>query len=259
MTVLDGKLAAAGLLIGALVGLTGMGGGSLMTPLLVLLGIPPVKAVGTDLAYAAVTKTIGAWRHHALANVNYPIARWLAAGSVPASIVGVFTLTQLKHSLGPDLDTWIQRALGVALILVGSALVARTFLRPHVVVEEQGDALSRRQKVMAVGVGVLFGFALGLTSVGSGVFFGMALMLLFPLRASRIVGTDVFHAALLVAAAAGAHTIAGNVDFGSVGWILVGSLPGILIGAQFTGRLPDRPLRMALGATLAAAGAAMFA
>src|SRR5215475_5034322 len=108
MTPLDVKLAFAGLVIGGLVGLTGMGGGSLMTPLLIFLGLPPVKAVGTDLAYAAVTKSFGAWRHHVFDNVNYDVAKWLALGSVPASVLGVFTLDRIESALGTNPDDVVQ-------------------------------------------------------------------------------------------------------------------------------------------------------
>ena len=238
--------------------MTGMGGGSLMTPLLIMLGIPPVKAVGTDLAYAAITKTFGAWRHQKLENVNLTVVKWLALGSVPASVLGVVTLERLKDVMGDDLDRFIQTALGVALVAVGVAFVVKSFLRRNPVQPEINGELSTRRKVLAVSVGVVFGFALGLTSVGSGTFFGMALMLFFPLRAARIVGTDVFHAAILVASAALAHTFAGNVEFGTVGWILVGSVPGILIGAQLTNRAPERGLRVGLGVTLATAGVALL-
>ena len=258
MSPLDLKLAFAGLVIGGLVGLTGMGGGSLMTPLLIFLGLPPVKAVGTDLAYAAVTKTFGAWRHHVLQNVNYDVARWLALGSVPASVLGVFTLDRLKGWLGSDPDAFVQNLLGALLILVGVGFALKGVLRPHTPTEEPTGGLERRQKLIALGVGVLFGFALGLTSVGSGTFFGLALLLFFPLRASRVVGTDVFHAAILVFAAAVAHAVSGNVEWGSVSWILVGSVPGILIGARYTARAPERALRMLLATTLTVSGVALL-
>src|SRR4051794_14706301 len=258
MSPLDLKLAFAGLLIGGLVGLTGMGGGSLMTPLLIFLGLPPVKAVGTDLAYAAVTKSFGAWRHHVLQNVNYDVAKWLALGSVPASVLGVFTLDRLESLLGSDPDAFVQTLLGILLILVGTGFALKSVLRPHASVDEPAAGLDRRQKAIAFGVGVVFGFALGLTSVGSGTFFGLALLLFFPLRASRVVGTDVFHAAMLVFAAALAHAVSGNVEWGSVSWILVGSVPGILVGARYTGRAPERALRMLLATTLTVSGVALL-
>ena len=255
MTPLDAKLIVAGLLVGALVGMTGMGGGSLMTPILVLLGIPPVKAVGTDLAYAAVTKVFGAWRHHSKANVDYRLALWLAAGSVPASVAGVFVLKKLKEEMGDDLNHLLTLTLGIALILVGVAFALKNAI--HAARPAKTAELTTRMKLMAVGIGVVFGFALGLTSVGSGTFFGMAMMLLFGLSAARIVGTDVFHAAILTAAAGGAQAVAGNVQFGTVGFILIGSIPGILIGSHFTNRIPERPMRVALGVTLAVAGTAL--
>ena len=256
---LELKLAVAGLLVGTLVGLTGMGGGAVMTPLLIFMGIPAVQAVGTDLAYSAVTKTVGAWRHHTLRHVNYRIALWLGLGSVPASVVGVFTLDRLEHAAGTDVETLIRDVLGAALVVVGATLLVRTLLhrraRPGREIETR---LERRQKLLAVGVGLVFGYVLGLTSVGSGTFFGMALLLFFPLSASRVVGTDTLHAAVLVWAAALAHAAAGNVDLGSVSWLLVGSVPGILLGAQFTGRAPERVLRIALSVVLAVSGVALL-
>ena len=256
---MDPLVVLFGLGVGILVGTTGMGGGSLMTPLLILVfGVKPVMAIGTDLAYAAITKTFGAWRHHALRNVNHALVRWLAIGSVPSSVLGVFTLDRLRDRLGDDVDVLVQDALGFALVLVGIAFVAKTCIRYRPVERELGGRLSLGQKLVAASIGLVFGFALGFTSVGSGTFFGMAMMLAFPLRPQRLVGTDVFHAAILVFAAASAQTVAGNVQFGTVGWILVGSLPGIFLGAQFTGRAPERALRLALGVTLAVAGIALL-
>ena len=255
MTPLDAKLIVAGLLVGTLVGMTGMGGGSLMTPILVLLGIPPVKAVGTDLAYAAITKVFGAWRHHAKANVDYRLVWWLAAGSVPASVIGVVVLKKLKENMGDDVNHLITAALGSALIVVGIAFGLKNAIqaaRPPKALE-----LTGRRKALAVAIGLVFGFALGLTSVGSGTFFGMAMMLCFGLSAARIVGTDVVHAAILTAAAGSAQAVAGNVEFGTVGFILIGSIPGILIGSHYTNRVPERQMRVALGVTLTVAGTAL--
>ena len=247
MTPLDAKLIVAGLLVGTLVGMTGMGGGSLMTPILVLLGIPPIKAVGTDLAYAAITKTFGAWRHHSKENVDYRLVWWLASGSVPASVAGVFVLKKLKDEMGDDVNHLLTVTLGVALILVGVAFALKNAI--HAARPSLTSELTARKKLLAVGIGLVFGFALGLTSVGSGTFFGMAMMLCFGLSAARIVGTDVSHAAILTAAAGGAQAVAGNVQFGTVGFILIGS--------HYTNRVPERQMRMALGVTLAVAGTAL--
>jgi uncharacterized membrane protein YfcA len=256
----EAKLVLAGLLVGALVGLTGMGGGAVMTPLLIFLGIPATTAVGTDLAFSAFTKTLGAWRHHSLSHVNYRIAFWLAAGSVPAAVLGVLTLKQLQNAMGDDVDGLIQALLGASLVLVGLTFALKTLvLKPKEHEREIETRVTSREKVMAVGIGLGFGYLLGLTSVGSGTFFGMALVLLFHLRAARVVGTDIFHAAMLVWAAAIAHAvITQTVQFGTVGWLLAGSIPGILIGAQGTSRAPERLLRGCIAAVLGISGISLL-
>ena len=249
----------AGLLVGTLVGVTGMGAGSLMTPILItVFGIPPTTAVGTDLVYSAITKTLGAARHHALKTVNKELAIWMAAGSVPAAIAGVFTLSRLAESHSATIDHDLERVIGYALLLVGMAVAVRTIFT---ILRFRSDApvaqdkvLERHHKVVAVVVGVVFGFILGLTSVGSGVFFGMALITLFPLSTRRIVGTDLFHAALITVAAGTAQVVWGSPDFSFVGAILIGSIPGILIGSQISVKIPERALRGSLAGVLSLAG-----
>ena len=225
---------AAGLVVGLLVGLTGMGAGSLMTPILIsVFGIPASTAVGTDLVYAAVTKTFGAALHHWQKNVNLEIAKWMAFGSVPAAFLGVFSLWNLFDG---NVDDWLPKLIGFSLIFVGIGVSVRTFvsirgLWDHRSLPVDGP-LDMHHKVIAVGIGAVFGFLLGLTSVGSGVFFGMALVTLFPLSTRRVVGTDLFHAMMVTVAAAAATILWGTPDFGAVGSILIGSIPGILIGSH---------------------------
>jgi len=235
---------AAGLAVGLLVGLTGMGAGSLMTPILIsVFGIPAGTAVGSDLIYAAITKVFGAARHHQLKNVNRELGLWMAAGSVPAAICGVFTLYKV---LG-NIDDILPVLIGIVLVTVGIAVAVRTFvtipgLWDAAKLPTDGE-LRRHHKILAVTIGLVFGFILGLTSVGSGVFFGMALVTLFPLAARRVVGTDLFHAMMVTVAAGLATLLWGTPDFGVVGSILIGSIPGILIGSHFTARAPDRMLQ----------------
>jgi uncharacterized membrane protein YfcA len=224
------------------------------------MGLPATAAVGTDLAFSACTKSLGAWRHHQLAHVNYRIALWLAAGSVPAAVLGVLTLKELRDAMGEDVDGLVQLLLGGALILVGVTFALKTLLlRESPVDREIVTRLAGREKATAVIVGVAFGYVLGLTSVGSGTFFGMALVVLFHLRAARVVGTDIFHAAILVWAAAIAHAVlTQTVEFGTVGWLLAGSIPGILIGAQGTSRAPERLLRSCIAVVLAVSGISLL-
>jgi hypothetical protein len=248
----------AGLAVGLLVGLTGMGAGSLMTPILItVFGIPAGTAVGTDLVYAAITKTFGAARHHQLKNVNKELGLWMAAGSCPAAILGVFSLYNIIGQ-NNDINTWLPDVIGYALILVGIAVAIRTFVHLRWISNPAtlpaDGPLNRRHRLMALGIGAVFGFILGLTSVGSGVFFGMALVTLFPLSARRVVGTDLFHAMMVTIAAGAATVIWGTPDFSYVGTILIGSIPGILIGAQFTNRLNQKALRGSIATVLALSG-----
>jgi uncharacterized membrane protein YfcA len=250
---------AAGLAVGILVGLTGMGAGSLMTPILItVFGIPPSTAVGSDLIYAAITKVFGAARHTQLKNVNRELGLWMGAGSVPAAILGVFTLYEIFPRLGIDVDTVLLDTIGIVLVIVGLTVAARTFITiPGVWDADRlptDGPLTQAHKTLAVCIGVVFGFILGLTSVGSGVFFGIALVTLFPLSARKVVGTDLFHA-MLVTIAAGLATVAfGTPNYSVVGSILIGSIPGILIGSHFTHRAPERVLRGAIALVLGASG-----
>ena len=249
-------LMLAGLTVGLLVGLTGMGAGSLMTPILItVFGIPAGTAVGTDLVYAAVTKTFGAARHTQLLNVNRELALWMATGSVPAAFLGTFALYNL---FGSNIDTWLPDVIGYTLIAVGIAVAIRTFISIRGLWDASklpvDGELTRNHKIAAVAIGASFGFILGITSVGSGVFFGMALVTVFPLSARKVVGTDLFHAMMVTIAAAAGTIIWGTPDFGNVGTILIGSIPCILIGSHFTSELPERALRGSIAGVLAFSG-----
>ncbi len=251
---MDWKLSLSGLLIGGLVGLTGMGGGSLMTPLLVIVfGFSPTLAIGTDLAHGAIFKTAGAVRHRRLGTVHARLSGWMFLGSAPFSILGVWLATRISATYGDGAQSVMARLLACALVLGALGLAAKSFVRYH----EHSDApflLRRRDRIAAVAIGCIGGLIVGLTSVGTGVFFGLSMLFLFPLRSAKVVGTDIFHAAALLYVAGFGHFIAGNVDFGAVGWLLIGSIPGVLISSQFTLKLPDRALRVALATVLLLSG-----
>jgi uncharacterized protein len=252
------QLALSGLLIGALVGMTGMGGGSLMTPLLVIVfGFDPAVAVGTDLVHGALFKSVGAIRHRALGTVQARLSGWMLLGSAPMSLLGVWASGWLHDHYGDGAQTAQSRVLGAALLIGAMGLVAKNLMRFRPV-PDGPFVLTRRDRIAAVLIGLGGGFMVGLTSVGSGVFFGLSLLVLFPLRSSKVVGTDIFHAAALLWVAGAGHLVAGNVDVGSVAWLLVGSLPGVLIGSQVSVRLPDRVLQLALAIVLAASGAKLL-
>jgi uncharacterized membrane protein YfcA len=249
---MDPLVIAFGLGVGILVGLTGIGGGSLMTPLLVIfIGTNPVVAVGTDIAYGAVTKTVGGYRHWRSGTVDLGVSKWLAFGSVPGSVAGVLLISHLHHTHGDSFnDTllWI-----VACVLAFTALVtlARALFIPALVARERHEvALHTHTKVAAVALGLLLGFALGMTSVGSGALVGLALILVFSLTPHRVVGTDVFHAAIMLWAAGVTLIFVGNIDWGLMGTILIGSIPGVWIGEHLSRRVPAAGLRPALGCVM---------
>jgi len=249
---MDPMVIAFGLGVGILIGLTGIGGGSLMTPLLVLFaGIPPTVAIGTDLAYGAVTKTLGGWRHWRKGTVDMGVSVWLAFGSVPGAIVGVWLLDRLHSAYGKSFEPVLLGAIAGALLIVAITILCRALFMPKVVARERHTvAQTRRTKVTAVLIGAVLGLILGVTSVGSGALIGLALILVFRLTPHRVVGTDVFHAAILLWAAGLAHLVSGNVDFVLMGTILVGSLPGVLIGTMLIGHVSSTVLRPTLGCVL---------
>jgi uncharacterized protein len=257
---MDPTVILFGLGVGMLIGITGMGGGTLMTPLLILvIGTKPVVAVGTDLAYGAVTKTLGGWRHFTKGTVFPRLAFWLAVGSCPGALLGVWVLDRLRESIGEDFDTFMMVAIGGTLLLTGGLVLLRALAISDQSARERGAfRMQTRHKVAAVALGAFVGFVLGITSAGSGTLIGIGLILGFRLSPHRVVGTDVAHAAVLLWVAAIAHMISGNVDYGLAGTILIGSLPGVWIGTNFATRLPKNALRAALGVVLLTSGLALL-
>src|SRR5438876_6826695 len=240
-----------GLLIGVLVGLTGMGGGSLMTPILIILfGFDAKVAVGTDILHGAIFKSFGAARCRQLGTVHARLAAWMFIGSGPMSLAGV----AVASGLGDGAQKSEGYLVGGALVLGGLGLVAKTFVKRGVQPSNAPFLLQRRDKIRATIIGAVFGFVVGLTSVGSGTFFGLIMVLIYPLTLPKIVGTDIFHAAALLWVAGLGHLVRGNVDLHATMWLLFGSIPGILIASQFTVKIPERPLRLGLAAVLGLSG-----
>jgi uncharacterized membrane protein YfcA len=244
-----------GLLIGTLVGMTGMGGGSLMTPILVILfGFKPTLAVGTDILHGAIFKTVGAIRHRSLGTVHAQLSGWMFLGSAPLSLLGVVLGTRLTHKYGEGATSVMGYILGGALLFGATGLVLKSFVTKKVVGENDRFDMVWRDRLAAVTIGMFGGFIVGLTSVGSGTFFALTMLFVFPLGAHKIVGTDILHAAALLYVAGFGHFIAGNVDMHVVGWLLIGSVPGVLIGSHYSVRIPEAWLRLALADVLAISG-----
>jgi uncharacterized membrane protein YfcA len=223
-----------------------------MTPLLIVVaGVNPVVAVGTDLAYGAVTKTLGGFKHLRKGTVDLGVSKWLAFGSLPGALLGVLSLDRLHHAYGKHFDKVLLASVAGALLIVAATLIFRALLMPRLAERERHSfSFTPSTKAGAVVIGFTLGAILGLTSVGSGALIGLALILVFRLTPHRVVGTDVFHAALLLWVAALAHLAVGNVDFGLMGTILIGSIPGVWIGTELIGRVPANALRPTLGAVL---------
>jgi uncharacterized protein len=256
---MDIALIGFGLGVGVLVGMTGIGGGSLMTPMLILVfGVTPVTAIGSDLTYAAVTKTVGGYKHWRQHTVDARLSSWMAIGSVPAAVTGVYVLDLLEDWAGRDFDNLLITILACALLLTGAATLVRTFLEGMTARERDKIPMERRHKIAAVVMGACVGFVLGMTSAGSGALIAVGLILFFRLSPQRVVGTDVFHAAILLWAAGLAHVSAGNVDFGLVGTILIGSIPGVWIGSHWSVRVDPSVLRGTLALVLIGAGLALL-
>lgn len=245
-------IVSGGFIVGFLVGMTGVGAGSLMTPFLITqVGISPALAVGTDLLFAGLTKASAAARHHTFGNVNWPIVRWLAAGSVPGAL---FMLAVLRI-IDPDTEAiarLIKQALAAALMLSAVAIVLYPFLTRNgrdPLAEEQADVPPRRFPTMLLGLGL--GMVVTLTSVGAGAIGVVVLTALYPaLRTRRLVGTDIVHAIPLTLVSGLGHASMGNANLTLLGLLLIGSLPGIALGSRLTGKLPDWLLRIALSAVL---------
>jgi hypothetical protein len=232
-----------------------MGGGSLLTPILILLfGFKPTLAVGTDVLHGAVFKSFGAFRHRRLGTVHARMTLWMLVGSAPMSLLGVELAEWMERHYDGDVESLSAKVIGAALVLGGLGFLAKTFVRRGIQATDAPFLLGRRDKAIALALGAGGGFIVGLTSVGSGTFFALVMLLAFPLTAAKIVGTDIFHASALLWVAGASHLLHGNVDLAAMGSLLVGSVPGVLLGSQLTVRLPERALRVALAATLLTSG-----
>lgn len=245
---MDWEASFVGMFVGTLIGMTGMGAGSLLAPVLVLwFGVPPLQAVGSDLVYSAVTKSVGAVAHVRLQTVDFSAVGWMAAASVPATIVAVWSVVTFG-AFAPSLDHLVLRLLGIMVIVAGIALLGRAaFTR-------QATAATTHCGWLLGAGGALLGGIVGVTSAGSGTLGTALVSVATRLDARRVVGTVIVHAMLLTLAGALMHLIFGSVRFALTASLLLGSIPGVVLGSRLTARIPESVLRAILGTLLIALG-----
>ncbi len=273
-TILDYRISLVGLFVGFLVGLTGMGGGALLAPIMILLfRVPPVWAVGTDIAYSAVTKALGSVVHIRQKAVDFKIVLWLACGSVPATVLGVSLVQYIRHQYGDLINGIILRSIGFTLLLVAVLLVAKPYilrrlerknleaqkqaaLNGEMVIPHNHSHWEKRYRPFVVAlIGAFVGFLVGLTSVGSGTLIIVALAFLFPkLSSKELVGADIVHAVMLHIAGAIVYFNACTINWTLVLLLLIGSLPGVFMGSKLSKYIPDRFMRPILATVLAVSG-----
>jgi uncharacterized membrane protein YfcA len=254
----------AGFVVGLIVGLTGVGGGSLMTPLLIFVfGIKPHLAIGTDLLFAAFTKMGGSIRLARARVIDWPVVGLMAAGSIPGSLLTLLALRQLGPA-DPAVQQAMTTTLGAALLLTAGASLYKALAGKsaprHVAADALAAAARPRHRALPVAFGALIGILVTLTSVGAGAIGVLVLMLLYPaLPLPRIVAADIAHAVPLTLVAGLGHASIGSVDWPLLGWLLAGSLPGIWLGSQLVQRTPERAIRALLSVLLAYAGTKLIA
>lgn len=246
-------IAAMGLLVGFLVGLTGVGGAALLTPVLIMVGIHPSIAVGTDLVYNSITKLFGVAQHWRQKTINFKLVKYLALGSVPSAAVaiGILQLFEVNYH---NQEQIIKQSLGFVLIIVAIAILIRTFFDKKIRPNRWQLKAIEDKRGLTILIGVVFGFIVGLTSIGSGSLFALAMLYLYRLKSSELVGTDIAHAFLLVTVAGLLHANAGSVNYTLVGNLLIGSIPGVLLGSTLSAKVPAKPLRTVVAAIIIFSG-----
>lgn len=252
--MIDPALIAAGFTVGFLVGLTGIGGGSLMTPALIFfVGVKPSVAVGTDLLYAFITKSAGSLAHMRQGTAHIKTALLLLTGSVPGAIIAGVLYAKARAAMGESLEHIILKALGAALLAMAAVLIIGVF-RPTPL-QPANEEDKEKGALFLSFTGFVVGFLMVFTSVGSGTMITAALFALRPwMGASRIVGTDILHAAVLIPVAAVGHIAVGSVDYMMAANLVIGSIPAVLLGSRFSVVMPEKALRTLVGGVLAIAG-----
>lgn len=236
----------------------------MMTPFLLSLGVAAPTAVGTDLVYATITKLTGSVQHYRQRSVNLEVAIFLGLGSIPASLLGVWTLEWIKESFDARMVQSIMvTIIAATLVLVGASLILKAFLPEKWIMSRRvtwdgASKMSLKRRLFTVLFGATGGYLVGLTSIGSGSVMAVILLLFYPLTPAIIVGTDIAHAMVLSFVTGFAHILNSNVDFTLAGTLLLGSIPGVLIGSRMAPRLPGRPLTIILAAMLIFVGARLL-
>jgi uncharacterized membrane protein YfcA len=245
-------LPVSGLVVGIMIGLTGVGGGVLMTPLLLMLGLPPTGAVGTDLAYSALTKLAGTWQHGRQGSIDWRVVRALAIGSVPATVVAVWGLSILHGNGSADLiEHRLKQLIGIVLFIAAALMVRKVLTGATVLNSNVNLDFATFPTARIVLIGALGGLLVGLTSIGSGSLIIALLVMVIAINPQVLVGTDIAHAFLLVTAGAIAHQIfLQDVQIGIAGRLLIGSIPGVIIGSRLAVWVPRRPLQIGMAGLL---------
>lgn len=247
------SIVVMGLAVGILVGLTGVGGAALLTPLLIALGINPTIAVGTDLVYNSITKLFGVGQHWKQKTINFKMVKYLAMGSIPSAVVAITTLYMFpvfhEHQ-----EKIIKHALGYVLTIVAISIIIRVFFDKKIRPNRWQLLPLDQKKTLTILIGVVFGFIVGLTSIGSGSLFAIAMLYLYKLKPSELVGTDIAHAFLLVTVAGILTASFGSVDYMLTANLLIGSIPGVIFGSKLSTKVAAKPLQAVMATIILFSG-----
>ncbi|MFC3886494.1 sulfite exporter TauE/SafE family protein [Bacillus songklensis] len=247
------SMTVMGLVVGVLVGLTGVGGAALLTPLLIALGINPSIAVGTDLAYNSITKLFGAAQHWKQNTVNVKMVKYLALGSAPSAAIAIGTL-HFFPTFHQHQEEIIKHALGYVMTLVAASIIIRVFFDKKIRPNRWQMQPLEEKRALTIAIGIIFGFIVGLTSIGSGSLFAIAMLYLYRMNTSELVGTDIAHAFLLVTVAGILNASFGSVDYMLTANLLIGSIPGVLVGSKLSTKVSAKPLQTVMAAIILISG-----
>lgn len=240
---MDLWITISGLFVGLLIGATGMGGGIIMTPLLLFVfGVSPAVAIATDLIFASVTKSFGVWQHWRQKTLDFPLLLRVAVGSIPGTLAGLFLIYLLKENEA-TLNMFVTKSISVVFILISIVMLLQLYSKKKVA---RVKGFSEMRTSFLIAIGFLTGFLVSITSVGSGTLFIALLLWMYPWKASSLIGTDLLHGVLITGLAGLAHSYMGTIDYVLVLQLLAGSIPGVLIGSRITVKLPDLYIRIVL-------------